>query len=334
MSEYLIWESIVVASTFYLIPTLGELFSQRSGILNLGIEGMIIASAAGSFLVAVNTSAWQWGIGGDDNKFLGAEPNVFIGVMVGILIGIMLALIHAVMTISFNRNQIVVGIGLTFFGTGLSGLFGKNAVGKSNFVSSVDTIAIPFLSNIPFVGDVFFNQNIFVYFSYLLVPLVWFALFRTKFGIVVRTVGENPAAASNQGINVKQVRYISVLFGGATAGLAGAYLSIVWQGFWAEGMTSSRGWIVIALVIVALWHPVLAVFGAYVFGIFYVFQFRFQAGINFFGNVVSVPIQFLNMLPFLSTLLFLIIWSVILGQSKVKRVIGAPSALTVPFTDD
>lgn len=337
MAEYLIYSSIVVAATFLLIPTLGEIFSQRSGVLNLGIEGMVIASAAGSFLVAVNTTTAEWssiGITVADNKLLGAEPNIFFGAFAGVLIGMFLALIHAVMTITFNRNQIVSGIGLTFFGTGLSGIFGANAVGKSNYVSSVDSIPIPILERIPFIGEVFFDQNIFVYFSYLLVPILWFVLFRTKFGIVLRTTGENPAAASNQGENVKQIRYISVIFGGAMAGLGGAYLSLVWQGFWAEGMTSSRGWIVVALVIVALWHPVLAVLGSYVFGTFYVFQFRFQGGINVFGQIITIPIQFLNMLPFVATLLFLVIWSVLLGRSKVKRVIGAPSSLTVPFVED
>ncbi|OLS23777.1 MAG: hypothetical protein HeimC2_25160 [Candidatus Heimdallarchaeota archaeon LC_2] len=337
MSEYLIYSSIVVASTFLLIPTLGEIFSERSGVLNLGIEGMVIASAAGSFLIAINTTTTKWssiGLSPDDNKILGAEPNVFIGLFAGIVIGMIIASIHAILTITFNRNQIVSGIGLTFFGTGLSGLFGQNAVGKSNKVNSVDSLKIPILNRIPFVGDVFFNQNIIVYLSYLLVIAVWFVLFRTKFGIIVRTTGENPAAASNQGVNVKQVRYISVIFGGAMAGLGGGYLSIVWQGFWAEGMTSSRGWIVIALVIVALWHPILAVFGSYIFGFFYVYQFRFQAGVNLFGRTVTIPIEFLNMLPFVATLLFLVIWSVLLSRSKVKRVIGAPSALTVPFIED
>lgn len=348
MSEYIIYSSIVVASTFLLIPTLGEIISERSGVLNLGIEGMIIASAAGSFLAAVNTSWMEWSdIGIKNEKILGMTPNVLVGIMVGVLIGVALSSIHAILTITYNRNQIVSGIGLTFFGTGLSGILGKNAVGKSNKVSSVDSIEIPLLHRIPFIGDVFFTQNLIVYFSYILVPLIWFILFRTKFGIDIRTAGENPSAASNQGVNVKKIRYHSVLLGGALAGLGGAYLSIVLQGFWAQGMTASRGWIVIALVIVALWHPVLAVFGSYIFGFFYVYQFRFQAGVNikyikFNSSLnpsigvweVTAPIEFLNMLPFVATLIFLILWSVILNRSKVKRIIGAPTALTVPFIED
>ena len=308
-----LWHSIVAAATFFVFPTLGEIYSERSGILNLGIEGMIIASAAGSYAFAFQSN------------------NILFGVIFGMLLGGVLSLIHAILTITFNRNQVVSGIGLTILGTGLSGLLGNSVVGKA--LTALQPFPIPILSDIPFFGLVFFNQNIIVYLSYLLPPILWFILYKTRLGILIRSVGENPSAARNQGVNIVLVRYLCVAFGGMMAGLGGAYLSLGWLNFWADGMTQARGWIVIALVVVALWNPMGAFIGSYLFGMFDVMQFSFQHEVIpiIFPN--GIPPSVLKMLPPVSTILFLAIWGTILSLQTVKSIVGAPTALAVPFED-
>ncbi|OLS26879.1 MAG: hypothetical protein ThorAB25_20940 [Candidatus Thorarchaeota archaeon AB_25] len=295
--------SIVVAATFFLLPTLGEIITERSGVLNLGIEGMMISGAASSFAVAYTTG------------------NIWLGLIAGMVVGGALSLIHAIVTITFNRNQVVSGISLTIFGTGLSGLLGLGFAGLP--LVPLQPIQIPGLSAIPFIGSVFFSKNILVYLSFILVPVLWFFLYKTRYGIIVRTVGENPMAAYTQGIDVNRVRYLCVIFGGVMCGLGGAYLTLGWIPLWVEGMTAAKGWIVIAIVVVGLWHPVGVLFGAYIFGTFEVLQFTFQQ----FG----IPPPFLNMLPSVTTILFLVMWGILLNRSKVKRIIGAPTSLCVPF---
>ncbi len=295
--------SIVVAATFFLLPTLGEIIAERSGVLNLGVEGMMISGAAGSFAVTYATG------------------SVWIGLIAGMVIGAALALIHAIVTITFNRNQVVSGISLTIFGTGLSGLLGLGMAGLQ--ITPLQNIEIPGLSAIPFFGPVFFSKNILVYLSLIMIPILWFFLFKTRYGIIVRSVGENPMAAYTQGIDVTRVRYLCVIFGGMMCGLGGAYLTLGWIPLWTEGMTAAKGWIVIALAVVGLWHPVGVFFGAYIFGAFEVLQFTFQP--------LGVPPAFLNMLPSVTTILFLVMWGILLNVSRVKRIIGAPSALCVPF---
>ncbi len=294
---------IVIAATFFLLPTLGEMVSERSGILNLGVEGMVISGAAGAFAAAHATN------------------NLLIGALAGAIIGGLLALIHAIVTITFNRNQVVSGIALTIFGTGLSSLLGLGLAGVPivPFVS----VAIPGLSAIPVIGPIFFDKNLLVYFSYVMVPVLWFILFKTRYGIMIRSVGENPMAAYTQGIDVVRIRYLSVIFGGMMCGLGGAYLTLAMIPMWVEGVTTARGWIVIALVVVGLWHPVGALVGSYIFGTFDVIRYSFQG--------VGIPTAFLNMLPFLSTILFLVLWGILLNIQKVKRIVGAPTALCVPF---
>lgn len=308
-----IGHSIVAAATFFLIPTLGEIYAERSGILNLGIEGMIVSSAAGSYAVAYMTG------------------EILLGILFGMLLGAAMSCIHAVISITFNRNQIVSGIGLTIFGTGLSGFLGKSVVGKA--LKGLPDLPIPLLSDLPFIGRVLFQHNILVYLSFALVPILWFVLYKTRVGIIIRTTGENPAAAKNQGFNVTLIRYLCVMFGGLTAGLAGAYLSLGWLNFWSEGMTQSRGWIVIALVVVALWNPLGAILGSYVFGFFDVVQYSFQQTRIPFLFPGGIPTAMLKMLPPVTTILFLAIWALILSQQKIKSTIGAPTSLAVPFED-
>lgn len=303
---------IVFTATFFLIPTLGEIFAERSGVLNLGVEGMIISSAAGSYAVAYTTGSYV------------------LGIIAGIIIGAMLSMIHAVMTISLTRNQIISGIGLTIFGTGLSGFLGREVAGKP-LSEKIVKIAIPGLVDLPVLGRIFFYQNIIVYLSYILVPLLWFILFKTRVGILIRTVGENPSAAHNQGVNVKLVRYLTVIFGGICAGISGSLLSL--NSFWVEGMTQSRGWIVIALVVVALWNPLGAVLGSYIFAYFDVLQFSFQQTAIPFIFPNGIPGAILNAFPYIFTILFLAIGALILSQQKVKGALGAPTALAVPFEE-
>lgn len=303
MTIEIIASSIVVAATFFLLPTLGEIITERSGILNLGIEGMMISGAAGSFAVAYTTG------------------NIWLGLIAGMLIGGGLSFIHGIVTITLGRNQVVSGISLTIFGTGLSGLLGLGFAGLP--LVPLQPIIIPGLSAIPFLGSVFFNKNILVYLSFIMVPVLWFFLFRTRYGIIVRTVGENPIAAYAQGIDVNRVRYLCVIFGGMMCGLGGAYLTLGWIPLWVEGMTNAKGWIVIAIVVVGLWHPVGILFGAYIFAAFEVLQFTFQP--------LGIAPALLNMMPSLTTILVLVIWGILLNVQKVKRIVGAPTALCVPF---
>ena len=303
LSIEIVASSVVVAATFFLLPTLGETITERSGVLNLGIEGMMISGAAGSFAVAYTTG------------------NIWLGLIAGMVIGGGLSLIHAIVTITFNRNQVVSGISLTIFGTGLSGLLGLGFAGLP--LVPLQPIIIPGLSVIPFIGPVFFSKNILVYLSFIMVPVLWFFLYKTRYGIIVRTVGENPMAAHTQGIDVIRVRYLCVIFGGMMSGLGGAYLTLGWIPLWVEGMTAARGWIVIAIVVVGLWRPVGVLFGAYLFGAFEVLQFTFQP--------LGIPPAILNMLPSVTTILFLVMWGILLNRSKVKRIIGAPTSLCVPF---
>lgn len=294
---------IVIAATFFLIPTLGELVTERSGVLNLGVEGMVISGAAGAFAAAHVTG------------------NLLVGALVGALVGGLLALIHAIVTITFKRNQVVSGISLTILGTGLSSILGLGLIGVP--IAPFQSIAIPGLSAIPIIGQIFFDKNLLVYFSYVMVPVLWFILFKTRYGLMIRSVGENPMAAYTQGINVVQVRYLSVIFGGMMCGLGGAYLTLAWIPMWVEGITTARGWIVIALVVVGLWHPAGAFVGSYIFGTFEVLRYAFQP--------LGIPTAFLNMLPYISTIIFLVVWGVLLNLQKVKRIVGAPSSLCVPF---
>ena len=296
---------IVAAATFFLIPCLGNILAERSGILNLGVEGMVISGAAGAFAVAYITN------------------NAGLGILGGMLVGGLLALIHGIVTITYNRNQVVSGIALTIFGTGLSGLLGLGFMGKEIIEVELKPIAIPFLSDIPIIGRIFFQQDALVYVSFILVPIFWFILFKTRPGIIIRTVGENPMAAYTQGVNVPLVRYLCLIAGGMICGLGGAYLSVAWIPMWTEGITKARGWIVIALTVVALWHPIGAFFGSYIFGTFEMLEYTFQP----FG----VPAALLKMLPSLSTIIIIVTWGILITQLKVKRIIGAPSALGTPF---
>lgn len=289
------------AGTPLLIVTLGEIITERSGVMNLGLEGMMLMGAYSGFAAAM------------------ASDNVWVGMCVAILVGGLMALLHAIVTISLRANQVVSGLALTILGTGLSTFLGPNLVGV--YGPSFTALRIPLLADIPVIGEVFFNHDLPVYLAILLVPLVWVWLNKTRPGLNMRLVGENPAAADTLGINVTRVRYIYVVVGGMLSGLAGASLSLSYTPGWKDFMTAGRGWIAIGLVIFAMWNPIRAAFGAFFFGAISGLQF----GIQITG--IKISVFFLQMMPYIFTLLVLGLAS----RNAVKKRIAMPEALGVAY---
>ncbi len=291
----------IPAGTPLLYGTLGEVYAERSGVLNLGVEGMMIMGAVSGFAVAQTTG------------------SAGLGILAAAVVGGLLALIHAFASITLRVNQVVSGLALTMLGLGISGMIGKRFVGQP-LTARLQPIYIPGLSDLPILGDLLFKFDIMVYLSILLVPVLWFVLYKTRIGVTLRSVGENPSAADALGVNVTFVRYAAVAFGGMMAGIGGSYLSISYAPAWIEGMTAGAGWIVVALTIFAIWDPPRALLGAYLFGGVRVLQFRLQP--------LGISPNLLNMLPFLLTILVLWLSS---GQAA-KRRIGAPAALMTAYS--
>lgn len=229
----------IASGTPLLLGTLGEITTERSGVLNLGVEGMMAMGAVTGFLVTTTTG------------------NPWMGMVAGIAAGAALSLIHAFASITLKVNQVVSGLALAMLGVGIASLIGKPFIGKP-IASQSPNLRIPLLADIPYVGKVFFEKDPFFYLSVVFGILFWFLLRHTRWGIRVRSVGENPAAAEVQGVSVTGVRYLCTLIGGALCGMSGAHLSLVYSTSWTEGMTGGRGWIVIALTIFALWNPLRA----------------------------------------------------------------------------
>ncbi len=292
----------IPAGTAILYACLGEIITERSGVLNLGVEGMMLMGALGGVAVTMWTGqAW-------------------FGVVGALVAGSLMASLHAILTVGFRANQVVSGLALTLFGGGLSAFLGRNLVGKA-MPDKFTKIAIPGLSDIPWIGDILFRQDPLVYLSYFIAPALWFYLFKTNAGLHLRAIGENPAAADAMGVPVNWLRCVYVIVGGAFAGLGGAVISLSTNPGWTEGMTAGRGWIAVALVIFAGWNPAWAVLGAYLFGGVQAGQFQLQA------VGVGVSSFFLNMLPYIFTIVVLVIAS----GDLAKRRIGAPAALGKPF---
>jgi general nucleoside transport system permease protein len=299
----------IVAGVSLVYATIGEIFTERAGILNLGVEGMMIMGAVTAFAAAFHTeSAW-------------------IGVLVALLVGGSMALIHAFLTISLRADQVVSGLALTLFGTGLSSFLGQRlGPGGAPLVGLIGPrfrpVAIPGLSDIPVIGSMLFNQDLLVYLMYLFVPLSWYFLYKTRPGLHLRAVGESPQTADALGVNVAKLRYFYTMVGGMLAGLGGAHLSLAYTPGWTEHLTGGRGWIAIALVIFATWDPARAVVGALLFGGVNAIQFRLQA------TGTTIPASLLNMLPYILTVVVLV--AITWFESFRKRV-GPPAALGLPY---
>ena len=289
----------MIFATPLLFGTLGEIYAERSGVLNLGIEGMMSTGAAVGIVGAF------------------VAGNAWAGVALGMMSGALLAFLFSIVAIRLRGMQVPAGLGLFMLGLGLSGLIGVARAGEKLPYHFTRT-PIPVLSDIPVLGEFLFQHVLLVYLALILVPIMWFVLFKTRVGLNIRTVGENPAAADSAGVNVFRIRYFCVSLGGALAGLGGAFFSIAWMGYWLEGMTAGWGWLVIALTIFSLWNPFGALLGSLLFGGVHALQFELQ-GLGF-------PIHILGMLPYLTTLIALISLLLFL------RRLGAPSALLQPYT--
>lgn len=290
-----VFSAAVVTGTTFLLAALGALLNERAGILNLGVEGMMLMGAVSGFLVAKATGS-PW-----------------VGAFAALAAGALVALIHAFLSISLRANQVGSGLALAIFGAGFSAYIGRSVAGMP-LTTPFRPMAIPGLSQIPVLGNLFFHHNPLVYVGYVLVPLLWWWLYRTRPGLNLRAVGDNPAAADAMGISVARIRYLYVMLGGALCGLAGAHLSLAVAPSWVEGMTAGRGWVAVALVIFAGWDPTRAAVGALLFGAVEAAVFRLQAA----GTTISPAL--LAMLPYLLTLAALAIAS--RGRSRIPGALG------------
>ena len=292
----------IQAGTPLLLATVGEIYSERSGVLNLGLEGIMIMGALTAFLVSFRTG------------------DVALAIVAAAIVGALMSLIHAFVSITLKANQIVSGLAISIFGLGVSGFLGKPLIGQ--IATKLQPTPIPLLQDIPVLGPILFSGDVLIYFSIIVSLVLWFVLFRTKFGLNIRSVGENPSMADSLGVNVDLTRYVCVLVGGVLGGLGGAYLSIVYTPLWIEGMTAGRGWIAIALTIFAVWNPLRAILGAYLFGGVMALQFRLQA----IGIGTETP-QLLLMLPYFVTIGTLVLMS----STTLKKRVGVPAALGTPY---
>ncbi|MBW8282713.1 MAG: ABC transporter permease [Rhizobium sp.] len=296
--------TVITASTPLVIAAMGELVTERSGVLNLGVEGMMIIGAVCAFAVAQ----------------ISGSP--LIGVGAGIVGGAAFSLLFAFLTLSLVANQVATGLALTILGLGVSGMLGEGFVGVPGV--KLQPIAIPLLADIPVVGPLLFRQDLIFYLSILLVVGVNWFLFRTRSGLKLRAIGDNHGSAHTLGIHVIRTRYLAVLFGGACAGLAGAQLSLVYTPQWVENMSAGRGWIALALVVFASWRPWRLLAGGYLFGAVTIGQLHAQA----FG--IGLPSQLLSALPYVATIVVL----VIISQNRRTTLINTPASLGKPFVPD
>ena len=271
--------SAVVMGTPLLFATLGGVISERAGVINLGMEGLMLVGALVAFIVMLNTE------------------NYFLAIVAAALASGIVSIIHGVVCLTLRASQIASGLALTFFGTGLSGLFGDKLIGKT--IEPLSRIPIPGLNDVPLLGPVFFDQDILVYFSYVCVILLWWILYKTRFGLNIRSMGEAPEVCDSLGLSVISYRFFAIIFGGMLIGIGGAYFPLALTPFWVDGITGGRGWIAVALVIFAFWDPVKALGGAYLFGLALSLELRLQ--------ILGIEISpyFLKMLPFILTILVL-----------------------------
>jgi simple sugar transport system permease protein len=296
--------TIITASTPLLLAALGELVTERSGVLNLGVEGMMAVGAVCGFALANLTGM------------------PMLGVLAAILGGMAIAFLFGLLTLGLVTNQVASGLALTLFGLGLSALIGDAFVGVPG--PNMPKLHVPGLSDIPLVGRILFGQDFMTYLAWALAIAVWYFIFRTRGGLVLRAVGDNHVSAHALGYKVIRVRFLAVLFGGACAGLAGGYLSLVYTPQWTPNMTAGRGWIALALVVFSAWLPGRLVVGALLFGAISYLALYLQ------GVGVGIPSQFLSMLPYLTTILVL----VVISRNRTLLRVNTPACLGQPFVPD
>lgn len=315
MDPVIILQAGVATGTVLLFATIGEILAERSGVMNLGVEGMMLIGAMSGYSVAIKTG------------------NPWLGVLTAMLFAGLISQIHAFITITLQADQVVSGLALTFLGTGISLVLGEG-LSKAGTVSLMPAFSFPVLSQIPFLGPIFFTRHsVLVYFGYLLIPLTWYYINRTRPGMHLRAVGEYPAAADALGINVFRMRYLYVFIGGMLTGLAGATISLaVSPGWFSELTTAGQGWIAVGLVIFAQWDPVRAAIGSYAFGALRRLILDIQGPTMLFGAANPFYYNpywgfFLQMLPYAFTVIVLVIGS----REAMRKRIGAPAALGVPY---
>lgn len=296
--------TVITAATPLVIAALGELVTERAGVLNLGVEGMIVIGAVCAFAAS----------------HLSGSP--YIGILAGIAAGALFSLLFGFLTLTLVTNQVATGLALTILGLGVSGMLGESFVGVPGV--KLPNIVFPVLSDIPFFGPILFRQDLIFYISIALVfGISWF-LFKSRTGLKIRAIGDSHSSAHALGINVIRTRYLAVMFGGACAGLAGAQLSLVYTPQWVENMSAGRGWIALALVVFASWRPWRVLAGGYLFGAVTIGQLHAQA----FG--IGVPSQLLSALPYVATIVVLII----ISHNRRTTLINTPASLGKPFVPD
>jgi ABC-type uncharacterized transport system permease subunit len=293
--------TVITASTPLLFAATGELVTEKSGILNLGVEGMMLVGAMAAFAVASTSGSG------------------LAGIVAGAAAGAAMAMVFGFLTLTLLANQVATGLALTIFGIGISALIGASFVGFA--LEPLPKLAIPMLSNSPAIGSILFSQDILVYLSFMMIVAVGWFLSGTRPGLILKAVGENHDSAHALGYPVVAIRYAAVLFGGAMSGLAGAYLSLAYTPLWAENMTAGRGWIALALVVFATWRPGRVILGAYMFGAITILQLHAQ------GWGIDIASQFMSMLPYLATILVL----VLISRDKMKIRLNAPQCIGKMF---
>jgi general nucleoside transport system permease protein len=296
--------STVLAATPLIIAALGVLICERAGVLNLGVEGMMLMGAVTAFAVGVSTG------------------SLLLGYLAASIVGIAMSMIFGALALTLQTNQVATGLALTLFGIGLSAFVGQAFVGLP--IDRVPNLRVPWLSDIPLLGPLLFRFDALVYGSILLFVAVSWFLRRSRGGLLLRAVGEAPRVAHSLGEPVTRIRYLAVMFGGATSGVAGAYLSTALTPMWVEGMSAGRGWIVLALVVFATWRPLRVLLGAYLFGGVSVVQLHAQ------GLGVHVPSEFLSMLPYIATIVVL----VFICRDPRTIMLNQPAALGRSFHPD
>ncbi len=293
----LILLTVVSAATPLLLAATGELVVEKSGVLNLGVEGMMLVGAVCAFIAMLTTGSWT------------------LGIIAGAMAGLLMAVLFGVLTLLFLANQVASGLALTLFGIGISALLGISFIGLP--IEKLPTLDLPILGDIPILGPLLFGQDFLIYLSVIMVVAVHWFLYRSRPGLILRAVGESHDSAHSIGYSVVRIRFLAVMFGGAMAGLGGVFLSLSYTPMWVEQMTAGRGWIALALVVFATWKPGRVLIGAYLFGAVTILQLHLQ------GFGVQLPGQILSMLPYLVTILVL----VLISRNAARVKLSAPACL-------